>query len=209
MAEGPIEPEELEFEEGAILVRKAREAVEKSFIHEKAELKDVPRKLWRKGAAFVTIERYTPGEKELRGCIGFVYPIGPLIETVVRAALESAFNDPRFPPMTISEIPMVTFEVSVLSSIRPMPEDPDERLKMIKIGHTGLVAKKGVFSGLLLPQVPVDHGWDEETFFQYTCLKAGLTPDCWRKPDVKFYYFTARIFAEETPGGPVIERVFK
>ncbi len=203
-----VEPEELTLEEGAYLVRKAREAVEKSFIAERPDTNDATPKLMKKGAAFVTIERFSPEKRELRGCIGFVYPIKPLVEAVIDAAIESAFRDPRFLPMRISELPQVTFEVSVLSSIKPMPDDPGERLRLIKIGHVGLIAKKGIYSGLLLPQVPVEQGWDEETFLSYTCLKAGLPQDCWLSSDVKFYYFTARIFAEKHPGGPVEERVF-
>ncbi len=203
-----LEPEDLTLEEGVYLVRKARESVEKAFVNEEPDLSDTPSKLWKKGAAFVTINTLTGEKKELRGCIGFVKAVEPLIKTVVVVAREAAFNDPRFPPLSIKELPSAVFEVSVLSSMREMPADPDKRLSLIKIGRTGLMVVRGPFSGLLLPQVPVEEGWDEKTFLDYTCWKAGLPAGCWRDPDTKVLYFIARIFEEEYPGGPIREREF-
>jgi len=205
-AEKPLDPEELAEEEGEFLVNLARESVEKSFVGEKPDFSRVPQKLKRKGAAFVTIEKLEGGRKNLRGCIGFVEPVKPLYLTVHEAALAAAFEDPRFPPLRVSETPLVTYEVSVLSPIRRLEGRPEDRPKLVVVGKMGLIAKKGFFSGLLLPQVPVEEGWGETEFLSYTCLKAGLHPECWREDDVEFYFFTARIFAEEFPGGPVRER---
>jgi len=202
-----VEPGELSLEEGAFLVKLAREAVEKAFVGEKVKLErgKPSSKLWKRGAAFVTIEKLRAGSKELRGCIGFVEPVAPLVEVVVDAALAAAFEDPRFPPLRASELPFVTFEVTVLSEKKPLPSSPLERPKFVEVGKMGLIAKRGPFSGLLLPQVAVEHGWTSEEFLEYTCIKAGLDPSCWRSSDVEFYYFTGRVFAEKVPGGEVVE----
>jgi AmmeMemoRadiSam system protein A len=202
-----IEPEELDLKDGEYLVRKARESVEKAFINEEPSLDDAPRKLLRRGAPFVTINKIVVNRRELRGCIGYVKPVYPLVKAVILVAREAAFNDPRFPPLTLGELPQTVFEVSVLSSMREMPEDPTERLQRVKVGRMGLVVEKGFFSGLLLPQVPVEEGWDAKTFLDYTCLKAGMPRDCWKDSSVKVYYFVARVFEEEYPGGPVREKV--
>jgi len=209
MSENPIEPQELTIEEGSYLVRISREAVRRTFFKEPLKFDDVPKKLKRKGAAFVTIETLYGEKRSLRGCIGFIEPIKPLYQTVIEASRAAAFQDPRFPPLRLSELPMITFEVSVLSDKKILPTTPEERLKKVIVGEMGLIARKGFFSGLLLPQVPVEYGWDTETFLMQTCIKAGLSPECWRDPSVEFYYFTARIFAETVPEGEVIERRLK
>jgi len=204
-----IEPEDLTLEDGEFLVKLARESVEKYFVNETPDFSKVPEKLKRKGAAFVTIEKIIGDKKQLRGCIGYVEPIKPLYKTIYEVALAAAFEDPRFPPVRASELPFLVYEVSVLSSIKKLIGRPEERPRLIKIGKMGLIAKKGLFSGLLLPQVPVEEGWDEETFLSYTCLKAGLSSDCWLEESVEFYYFTARVFSEEYPNGRVFEKILE
>jgi uncharacterized protein (TIGR00296 family) len=206
MPQDLVEPEELTLEDGEFLVKLARESVEKYFVNETPDFSRVPEKLKKKGAAFVTIEKIIGDKKQLRGCIGYVEPIKPLYKTVYEVALAAAFEDPRFPPVRASELPFLVYEVSVLSSIKKLMGRPEERPRLIKIGKMGLIAKKGFFSGLLLPQVPVEEGWDEETFLAYTCLKAGLSSDCWLDESVEFYYFTARVFSEEYPNGRVVEK---
>jgi hypothetical protein len=206
MPQDLVEPEELTLEDGEFLVKLAREGVEKYFVNETPDFSRVPEKLRKKGAAFVTIEKIIGDKKQLRGCIGYVEPIKPLYKTVYEVALAAAFEDPRFPPVRASELSFLVYEVSVLSSIKKLMGRPEERPRLIKIGKMGLIAKKGFFSGLLLPQVPVEEGWDEETFLAYTCLKAGLSSDCWLDESVEFYYFTARVFSEEYPNGRVVEK---
>lgn len=201
-----IEPDEISLNDGIYLVKKARESVEKTFTNDSIDISDANEKLRRPGAAFVTIHLVQKGMKELRGCIGYIRPIAPLIEVVIEVAREAAFNDPRFPPLTLREYPSTVFEVSILSSMKEMPTDPEERLALIQLGKTGLMAVKGYFSGLLLPQVPIEEGWDKKTFLEYTCLKAGLFKDCWKDKATKFYYFTAKVFEEEHPFGPVKEK---
>ncbi len=203
-----VNPEELTLEEGALLVRVAREAI-RTYLEEGSVLEppeDVPRKLLNYGASFVTLLKVVNGERELRGCIGYVKPIEPLIENVIHAAIAAATQDPRFPPLSVRELGSVIIEVSVLSEPEPVRASGKDRLKTFTIGRHGLVIRKGFFSGLLLPEVPVEFCWDNETFLAETCIKAGLYPDCWLDSDTELYRFTARTFREVSPGGDVVVR---
>ena len=208
-ADDYVDPEELSDEEGVFLVKIARKSVEYWFDNKKLMPlpADVPEKLLKRGAAFVTIETYYgPDDRELRGCIGFIEPVKPLVEVVRDVALEAAFKDPRFPPLRREELDLVTFEVSVLSRLEEAPQDFRERLRFVKIGRDGLVVERGWARGLLLPQVPIEYGWDEETFLSETCLKAGLWPDCWLDPKTKVYRYRARLWREERPKGDIRRR---
>ncbi len=210
-SEKPVDPEEVGFEEGEILVRLARQSVEYYFEHRKImPVPDrLPQKLLPPGMPFVTIETFLGGNKrELRGCIGVTRPLHSLARTVIEVALESAFNDPRFPPLSREEVERVTFEVSVLSELEPLGDTRDDRIKNIVIGRDGLVVSdtRSGRTGLLLPVVPVEHIWDEETFLSQTCIKAGLWPDCWLDPKVKVYRYRAKAWREKWPRGPVEER---
>lgn len=194
-----IEPGELALEEGAYLVKLARKAIER-YINsgEVIELSiDIPEKLKRRGMAFVTIERFSKN-RELRGCIGFLQPITPLAKTVINAAIAAATEDPRFPPLSRDELNDIVVEVSVLSLPRPI-KDVGE----ITIGKHGLVISRGLNSGTLLPQVPVEYCWDIETFLAESCLKAGLDPDCWLDPKTRIYVYEARVFYEKYPNGEI------
>ncbi|MEM4214077.1 MAG: TIGR00296 family protein, partial [Candidatus Methanomethylicaceae archaeon] len=84
--------------------------------------------------------------------------------------------------------------------------DPKEYPKRIKVGRDGLVVEMGYYKGLLLPQVPVEYGWDEETFLSECCMKAGLPPDSWLSRDVKIYTFSAEVFTEVSPGGEIVRK---
>jgi AmmeMemoRadiSam system protein A len=130
---------------------------------------------------------------KLRGCIGYVIPVHPLYQTVAETAQAAAFEDPRFQPVTDEEAPLLSVEISVLSSPRPIrPED-------VVTGVHGLIVSKGNRRGLLLPQVPLEWNWDRETFLSQTCLKAGLPPDAWMQ-DIDLQAFTAEVFGEASPG---------
>ncbi|MFH1125794.1 MAG: TIGR00296 family protein, partial [Candidatus Altiarchaeota archaeon] len=154
---------------------------------------------------FVTIERYP--SHELKGCIGFPEPVMPLGNAVRQAALSAALEDPRFPPVREKELKDILVEVSVLTKPELVEvKSPREYAKCIKIGVDGLIAEKGFCRGLLLPQVPVEWGWNEEEFLSETCMKAGLNPDEWLVPGVRVYKFSAQIFTEETPKGEVVEK---
>ncbi len=205
----PIHPSEVTFEEGVFLVRLSRKAVEQLLRSNEriSAPSSTPPSLRRPGASFVTIETFIDEDhRELRGCIGFVEPVKPLVDSVIDAAIEAAIHDPRFPPMTPGELDLVTFEVSILSVKKPLPSNPEERPKSIIIGKHGLIVEKGIYRGLLLPQVPVEYGWDEETFLAETCVKAGMHPTCWLDPNTTFYSYEARIFREKKPKGEVEER---
>ncbi|MFH1866067.1 MAG: AmmeMemoRadiSam system protein B [Candidatus Eisenbacteria bacterium] len=140
--------------------------------------------------AFVTLEK----RGALRGCIGHVLAYKPLEQTVMEMAVAAAFHDPRFPPVTADELEELTVEISVMS---PLVEVED--VSEIEVGVHGLVIREGRRSGLLLPQVAADYGWDRETFLQHTCAKAGLPPDAWKHEGVTILKFTADVFGEEQP----------
>lgn len=137
------------------------------------------------GAAFVTLML----EERLRGCIGCTEARAPLYRAVQECAVAAATEDPRFPRVTAKEVAEVRVEISVLAPIRPVR--PDE----LVVGVHGLLVRKGDRRGLLLPQVPVEQGWDRETFVAQACAKAGLPPDAW-KTGAELYSFTAEVFGE-------------
>jgi len=127
--------------------------------------------------------------EELRGCIGFPYPVKPLAEAVQEAAISAALYDTRFPPVRFEELAHIEIEISVLTPPRTI--EPEE----IKIGVHGLIVSAGNRSGLLLPQVAMEYSWDVETFLQQTCFKAGLPQDAW-KGKANLYAFEAQVFSE-------------
>ena len=201
-----IRLEELTQEDGEFLVRLARKTVEEYLTKGKIIEVEAPPKLMKYGAAFVTILTYP--DRELRGCIGYVEPIKPLAETVRDVAIAAATQDPRFPPMSPSELDSVVFEVSVLADHTPF-KPAREALPYIDIGTTGLIIRRGPFSGVLLPEVPVEYCWDPETFIAQTCIKAGLPPDCWLYPDTEAIVYRGRVWTEVEPRGAVVERDLK
>ncbi len=200
----------LSLKDGEFLVKLARKAVE-VYLREGKIIdppEEVSEKLKEKRGVFVTINTFKP--KELRGCIGFPEPIYPLVEATIKAAIHSATEDPRFPPMMEEELDNVVFEVSVLTKPELIVvKDVREYPKKIKVGRDGLIVERGFLKGLLLPQVPVELGWDEEEFLSQCCLKAGLMPDAWLEKDTKIYKFQAEVFEEVEPRGRVIKREFE
>ncbi len=135
--------------------------------------------------AFVTLTK----SRELRGCIGNVQGTGPLYKTIWNMARAAAFEDPRFPPLTIDEFEGIRFEISILSPISVCP-DPEQ----IEVGRHGLIVRRGTNSGLLLPQVPVEWDWDRRQFLEHTCQKAGLEPTAWQQPETHILWFEAVVF---------------
>jgi len=195
----------LDLEKGAFLVKLARLAAEE-YLKRGVKIEpppNTPPELWEERGVFVTIKTY-PG-KALRGCIGYPEPIMPLVLATIDASISAATRDPRFPPMRPEELPGVIFEVTVLTPPEPINVPPEELPKAIKVGRDGLIVRCGMASGLLLPQVPVEWGWDEVEFLAQTCVKAGLPPNCWLDPRCKFYKFQGQIFTEVEPYGPVVE----
>ncbi len=135
--------------------------------------------------AFVTLKI----KGNLRGCIGNIVGEGPLWKTIIRMAREAAFNDHRFPELTAQELQLLELEISILSPLEPVPD-----ITRIEPGKHGLVVRKGPYSGLLLPQVALEWGWDRETFLAQTCRKAGLSEDCHKDKDVQIFWFQALVF---------------
>jgi hypothetical protein len=197
---------QLTLEEGKFLVKLARKAVENYL--KNGKVLDVPAdvslKLKERCGVFVTINKVSREGKELRGCIGFPYPTTMLVQAVIESAISSATQDPRFPPLSINELNHVVFEVSVLTPPQPVEvQNPKEYCSKIKVGRDGLIVERSFCKGLLLPQVPVEWNWDEETFLCQCCIKAGLPPDSWLLDGTKIYTFQAIIFEETSPNGEV------
>ncbi len=195
-------------EDGKILVKSARFHVEDKL--GKGEFPqdifgELKRRFQEKQGVFTTIETYP--EHHLRGCIGYPYPVYPLWKALISSAEEAAFGDPRFPPLEAEELDGVVFEVTVLTPPEPVRVKHSYELpQAIKVGRDGLIVKASWTSGLLLPQVAVEYGWDEEEFLSQTCVKAGLPVDAWKMGDVEVMKFTGQIFAEKTPSGEVEEK---
>jgi len=197
---------ELTQQEGEFLVKLARSTVGTYLENGKINKppKDTPLKLFEKCGVFVTINTQQGKERELRGCIGYPYPTSPLVEAVIDSAVNASTQDPRFEPMTKSELGSVVFEVSVLTPPEQVKtENPKEYVHSIKVGEDGLIIERGYHRGVLLPQVPIEWGWQEEEFLCQCCMKAGLPPDSWLTKDTKIYKFRAIIFDEESPNGPI------
>ena len=130
---------------------------------------------------------------DLRGCIGFPDPKFPLGAGLVKSAIYAATQDPRFPPLSETEVSQVEIEVSVLSPARQI-SDPSE----IVVGKHGLILTMANSRGLLLPQVPVEHHWDLDEYLKSICRKAGLREGAWKDPRAKLEVFTAEVFGENT-----------
>lgn len=130
------------------------------------------------------------GERTLRGCIGTIGPQKPLYRAVQEMAAAAATRDPRFDPVEADELARIDFEISVLGEPRAVA--PGE----VVVGEHGLCVSAGGARGLLLPQVPVEHGWHREEFLAHTCRKAGLSDDAWRDPATRIEAFTAEVFGE-------------
>jgi len=203
---------DLTTEEGKYLVQLARSAITAFLKSRKMPPtpSDAPTKLNEKCGVFVTLNSIRNGH-ELRGCIGFPMPDCPLVEATMRSAVEAATGDPRFSPVSLKEFESeVVVEVSVLTPPE-LVEVSDPRIypKEIKVGRDGLIVERGAYRGLLLPQVPLEWGWDEEEFLSQCCLKAGLSPDAWLVKGTKISKFQAIIFQEDRPGGEVMPRPLK
>ena len=200
----------MDLDDGERLVRFARAAVD-GYLNGKSMnglLKRAPEEIpefKQPQGVFVTISSHPEGE--LKGCIGYPEPFYPLNEALTLAAIAAATEDPRFIPLNSEDLKNVIFEVTVLSKPERIEyDDADTLVKQVSVGRDGLIAEKGGYRGLLLPQVPVEWGWNAEEFLSQTCMKAGLPKREWKKGAVSFYRFTGEIFAEKEPEGKV-ERI--
>lgn len=203
-------PFQLIEEEGKFLVEIARKAVEE-YLKTKKHIRapeSLSKNLLQPCGVFVTINRLENGEKKLRGCIGYPYPTTPLVQAVIDSAINAATQDPRFRPLSQGELDKLVFEVSVLTPPQMVEvKKPKEYPTQIKVGEDGLIVERGMYKGLLLPQVPVEWEWDEEEFLCQCCVKAGLSPDYWLIEGTRIYKFQAIVFEEEKPRGEVKRRI--
>lgn len=140
------------------------------------------------GAAFVTLKK----GGQLRGCIGMMEPIEPLYVTVAKMARAAAVEDPRFPPVTEAELSEIRVDISVLGPLEPVND-----IEEIEVGKHGLKVQFGYSSGVLLPQVATEYGWDRSQFLRQTCRKAGIPLDAWEK-GAEILKFSAEVFEEES-----------
>lgn len=195
----------LSLKDGEYLVQLARRSIRFYLQEGKKAEPDAPPHLMKRMGVFVTLETFP--EKRLRGCIGFPKPVMELPRGVIEAAISAATTDPRFPRLRINELDSIIIEVTVLTPPQLIRvEDPRNYPSQIKVGRDGLIVEFGWNSGLLLPQVPVEQGWNESEFLSQTCWKAGLPPDTWLSEGVKIYKFQGQIFSETKPNGKIVEK---
>jgi len=186
-------------EQRKVLLKIAHEAITAKLagkpLPSRLSLTPLPSSLWapleQPRGVFTTL--YLRGE--LRGCVGYVAPIRPLLQAVAETACAAAFEDSRFWPVTAEEAPELKISLSVLSELFPIDAEH------VEVGRHGLVVSDGLRRGLLLPQVPVEHNWDRETFLEQTCHKAGLPMDAWKKKSVKIEAFVAEVFGDDEFSG--------
>ncbi|MEM4267205.1 MAG: TIGR00296 family protein [Candidatus Woesearchaeota archaeon] len=185
--------------EGEYLVKLARRAINSRFSGE--EVSRISSQRFRqKSGVFVSLHK----RGELRGCIGFPEAIYHLEDAIVKAAIAAAFEDPRFPPLSREELPLIQIEISILTKPKLISvNEPKEYLSNIKIGRDGLIIKSKFGSGLLLPQVALEYNWTVREFLNNLCRKAMLPANAWETKEIKIYSFQAQIFAEQ--GNKVVE----
>jgi len=192
-------------ENGKKAVIFARNVIEKQVKNKAITMPEEIKKTFQeKQGAFVTIHIYS--NHELRGCIGIPLPVMPLKDSITEAA-KSVTHDPRFPPLSENELEKIIVEVTILTKPELINvKKPQEYLDKIKIGRDGLIVEQGFYKGLLLPQVPIEQGWDKNTYLSHTCMKAGLPPDAWFEKNTKISKFTGQIFTEIKPRGEIKEK---
>jgi uncharacterized protein (TIGR00296 family) len=181
-------------DEGIIAVRLARSAIEYAITRKPKPHLDQTQIFGEKRGVFVTLTK----AGELRGCIGFPYPVMPLGDAIDHAAVAAALEDPRFPSVKAGELPSIMLEVTILTVPQPLTCDPDQRPVHVQVGRHGLIVRGMGASGLLLPQVATEYGWDSTMFLDQTCVKAGLSTRCWANRRVEVLMFEGQIFCEHS-----------
>jgi uncharacterized protein (TIGR00296 family) len=184
-------------DEGAVAVRLARGAIEYAINKKRKPDLDLTPIFREKRGVFVTLTM----QGQLRGCIGFPYPVMPLDDAIDHAAVAAAREDPRFPALEARELPFIRVEVTILTVPQPLTSDPDKRPDHVEVGRHGLIVRGKGTSGLLLPQVATEYGWNSTTFLNQTCGKAGLPDQCWQSRRVEVLTFEGQIFHEIARAG--------
>jgi uncharacterized protein (TIGR00296 family) len=191
--------------EGETAVHLARKAIQECLTNgRKIQPENLPDVFKEKRGVFVTLNTKKE-RKELRGCIGRPYPVLPLGEAIILSAINAAQEDPRFYPVKPDEVDDLFIEITILTVPKRIKGKPREIPGNIVIGRDGLIVSTNLCSGLLLPQVAVEHGFDSTEFLCQTCIKAGLLPDAWLE-GAEVYSFEGQIFEEIEPDGKVKEK---
>lgn len=193
-----MDTQPLTAEEKQTLLRLAREAIREALSDAsmpEIALETLPLRLRENGAAFVTLTL----DGQLRGCIGSLSAHRPLVLDVQRHAVDAAFDDPRFPPLTDLEFAPLRIEISVLSEPQPLfYADPDDLLRKLRPEIDGVILERGWNRGTFLPQV-----WEQlpepEVFLSHLCQKAGLPSNAWKWPDIRISLYKVEKFMEEKP----------
>ena len=181
----PAAPNEFSREERSLLLQLAHQSIAAALEHREISLVPPNPHLAEPRGVFTTL--YYHGD--LRGCVGYVFPVMSLYRMVAESARGAAFDDSRFAPVTRDQAAELEASLSILSPPQPIrPED-------VEIGRHGLLIKMGACRGLLLPQVPIEHKWDRIAFLEQTCKKAGLPIDAWQT-GAQVEAFTAEIFGD-------------
>lgn len=180
-------------EEGALALQLARGALEHAVGKKPMPELKLTTIFTTKRGVFVTLTL----SGELRGCIGLPYPVMPLGEAIQYAAKAAALEDPRFPQVSKSELTKIDLEVTILTVPVPLLCEPAERPANVIVGKHGLIIRGQGMSGLLLPQVATEYGWDSTTFLDHTCNKAGLPGKCWTSKNIELMTFEGQIFSEK------------
>jgi AmmeMemoRadiSam system protein A len=186
-------------EQRTLLLQIARESIAAALERRAADLDRgaLDPELTRPSGAFVSLHT---ADGDLRGCIGSIEAVAPLCEAVSSNAVYAATRDPRFYPLRREELADVVLEISVMSPIERVSS-----IQEIEVGRDGLIVHGGGRTGLLLPQVATEYGWDREAFLSQTCVKAGLAPESWRTAfesdsrsiPVRIERFSAEVFSEQ------------
>lgn len=191
--------------EGRTAVHLAREALTNYIGMKKViELENLPPVFKEMRGVFVTLHE----DGDLRGCIGYPMPILPLGRAIVDSAINAGSRDPRFPRVRKEELGRIEVEVTILTPPEPYTEPKKKLPELVQIGRDGLIVTRGPYTGLLLPQVAPEWGFNSMEFLAQTCVKAGLPADAWLDEDTEVQHFQAQIFAEAGPGGEVFEKRF-
>lgn len=173
--------ENLNDADGKTLIDIARNAI----TGDDKPINNIPEKLENRAGAFVTLTE----NNRLRGCIGYLKPVMPLVKAVEKAAWNAAYRDLRFDPMNNDEINRISIEVTVIGELKEV-EYKDIRLAVP--GKYGVYIENGIYSGTLLPQVAVENNLTMDEFIMETCIKAGMKKDCYKNSSI--YAYSAKIF---------------
>jgi AmmeMemoRadiSam system protein A len=183
-------------DEGNRLLMVARSTIKNRLNNQeqpRIEWKELPKRFQEQLGTFVTITI----DGNLRGCIGHIIPRETLLEGIQENAINAAFKDPRFPPLTRKEFGKIEIEISILTAPQELPyDDAQDLLNKLRPGKDGVIIKKGYHEATFLPQV-WDQLPDKEEFLTHLCIKAGLSHDSWKKEKLQVSTYQVQSFEEE------------